>query len=587
MSAPSSSVVKNARHLLGLVIPVFREHRYRLALGFTALLLVDALQLTVPRLIKLAVDGLESRCINGKTLLWIGAGILAAALGMALFRFCWRYLIIGFSRILEKNLRDRIYQHLLGMDQPFFDRRTTGDLMAHSSNDLASVQLAFGMGMVAATDALVISLAAIGFMAAINLRLTIMALAPMPFLALATRVLAARMHKRFLQVQGLFSELTEFSRAAITSIRLIKAYTLESLQLGAFDLLGRRYVRANLRVASVQGLIFPAATMAGSLGMLIVLSVGGRLVIDSQITLGDFVAFIAYLNMLIWPMMAVGWVTSLAQRGLTSLGRIDDLLQERPLVHSTGISDIPLPLTSPCIVCQQLSFSYPGVDKRVLDRIDLAIAPGILGITGPTGAGKSSLCKLLLRMYPVPDQRLFIQGIDVNQVDPARIRTHIAFVSQEPLLFSASIRRNIAMARPDASLEEVRQAARLAAVDAEIMAFPDGYEARIGERGVRLSGGQKQRVALARAILSGRRILIIDDGLSALDVATEQQVLDALVQGAAAEVILIVSHRINVLRRADRIIIVDQGRVVASGGHEDLLDNEFYQAMLEKQERHG
>jgi ATP-binding cassette subfamily B protein len=572
------------RTLLHIILPIFRHHWLRLLGGFIALVAVDFLQLIIPRFVKTAVDSLTTQVATSGFLLRLSLSICLIAVVVAALRFAWRYLIIGFSRILEKRLRDRFFDHILRMDQPFFERWTIGDLMAHASNDLATVQMACGMGLVAAVDALVMSAAALGFMMAISVKLTLIALLPMPVLIVCTRILSGRLHHRFNLVQEQFSLLTEFARATLVSIRLIKAYTLERFQERRFERLGEAYVRSNLKVAAIQGLLFPIATLVGNVGMLLLLYYGGALVIRQEITLGSFVAFVSYLYMLIWPMMAVGWVANLFQRGITSLRRIHRVLDQQPVV-SVGPTR-PLPADSAYTYsCRNLSFSYEGASHPALEAINLEIGPGLVGISGRTGSGKSTLCKLLLRMYPVADGMLYFQGIDVNHLAQADIREQIAYVGQEPVVFADTIAANIAFGRPEASMEEIEAAARAAAIDGDIANFALGYQAVIGERGVKLSGGQRQRLALARALLCDRPLLIIDDALSAIDVETEQQVLRGIRSRRAGKSVLLISHRVNVLRHADRIVLLDQGRIVDQGSHEALLAHPFYRIMVEKQ--HG
>ncbi len=572
--------------LRDLLLPSFRQHRLRIFLGLAALILVDLLQLTVPRFIKHGVDALENMTITTGGLFRLGLLILGIAAVVVVLRFCWRYLIIGFSRLLEQAIRNRIFSHILKMDAVFFERRTTGDLMAHSSNDLASVQMACGMGLVAAVDSLVMCVAAIGFMIAIHPMLTLLALLPMPILAVATRILSSKLHRRFTKVQELFSELTEFSRSNLVSIGLIKAYTMEDFQTQRFDRLGREYLSGNLKVAAIQGLISPLATLVGSMGMLMVLYFGGTLVIRQVITLGDFVAFISYLYMLIWPMMAIGWVANLVQRGLTSLGRIHDLVTSRPVLPDPAPASDLSPLVRPGFRLHNLSFTYPSGKSPALREINLTLGPGIHGVTGRTGSGKTTLCRLLARIYPVPEGALFFGGHDVNSLPLTFIRSQIGYVSQEPVLFSDTIAANIALGNPGASRDEVVRAAEAAAIHSDIEVLPKGYDTVIGERGVKLSGGQRQRLALARALLCDRPVLIIDDGLSAVDVATEHEVFACLKRHFAGKTVVIVSNRIKLLSMTDHIIVLADGAVESEGDHERLLAaNSLYQAMYLKQMR--
>lgn len=567
-----------------LLLPTFRRYRWRLLAGFGSLLFVDFLQLIIPRILKRGVDSLANKTAVSADLFHLGVVILSIGIFVVILRFLWRYLIIGFSRLLEQVIRDRIFAHTLTMDAPFFEKHTTGDLMAHSSNDLSAVQMACGMGMVAAVDALVMSIAAIGFMATIHPTLTVLALMPMPFLAVSTRFLSAKLHRRFTTVQEQFSLLTEFTRSTLISVGLIKAYTMEPFQTERFDKLGRKYVTSNLKVAAIQGLISPLATLVGSFGMLMVLYFGGQLVITKAISLGDFVAFISYLYMLIWPMMAIGWVANLVQRGLTSLRRIYSLVTSAPELPDPELaSDIKL-ASEPNFRIENLNFRYSSATSPALQGINLSITPGIYGITGRTGSGKSTICKILARIYPVPDGTIFFRNHDVNSLPLDLVRQQLAYVSQEPILFSDTISANISLGLPQASQNDIIAAAQQAAIHDDIVELPGGYNTRIGERGVKLSGGQRQRLALARALLCNRPILVIDDGLSAVDVATEHEIFNSLKQHFQGKTVIVVSNRIKLLSMTDHIIILDEGEIVAEGRHSDLLlTNSLYRAMYAKQ----
>ncbi len=571
--------------LLSYILPVYRKHRLRLAVGFTALLAVDFLQLTIPRILKRAVDTLAAGTATETALIRLAGLVILIAIFVALLRFSWRNLIIGFSRMLERALRNRIFAHILKMDAPFFEKHTTGDIMAHASNDLIAIQMACGMGMVAAVDALIMSAAAIGFMAHIHLKLTLLALLPMPLLALCTRILSAKLHKRFNSVQEQFAHLTEFSRSTLISIRLIKAYTMEKFQTRAFGTMGKRYVRSNLQVATIQGLMFPISTLVGNIGMLLVLFFGGRLVIQGSITMGDFVAFITYLYMLLWPMMAIGWVANLVQRGSTSMQRVHNLLSSASTLPDIKEKE-EIRVQRPLFSLHDLIFSYPSSLQPALQNITLEIQPGILGITGRTGSGKSSLCKVLARLYPVPDKTVYFDNRDVNSLSLATVRSHIGYVGQEPILFSDTIAANMSIGRNSAGRDEIENCARLAAIHDDIMGFPEQYETLIGERGVKLSGGQRQRLALARALLSDCPALLIDDGLSAVDVETEHEIFAKLKKHLHDKTVVIVSNRLKLLSMTDHVLILEEGKIVNAGTHEQLLrESSFYQSMYKKQMR--
>jgi ATP-binding cassette subfamily B protein len=466
----------------------------------------------------------------------------------------------------------------------FFEKKSVGEIMSLSSNDLAAVQLSCGMGLVAAMDAVLMTSAALIFMAYISPALTLIAVLPMPLLAILTRLLSGRLHHRFAKVQEQFARLTEFARSSIVNIRLLKTFVREHSQLRTFDTLGRQYVRNNLRLAAVQGTLFPVSGMIGNVSLLLVLYSGGRLTVQGAITIGDFVAFIAYLFMLTWPMMAIGWVANLFQRGVTSLDRLARVgeavstIQEgaKPVFFKNGRGDIEI---------RNLSFAYSEQEANVLTSISLHIPAGsFFGMVGPTGAGKSTFCQLLTRFYPVPDNRLFLDGIDANRAAIASFRDQFAYVPQETILFSDSIAANIGFGNPHASREEIMEAARLSAIHDEIVALPQGYETRIGEKGVKLSGGQRQRLSLARALLLHRPVLVIDDGLSAVDIETEQRIVQNLATNLQGRTVFIVSHRLAPLKDAEQIVVLEGGRITDQGNPEHLLATSGYYQTIYKQQ---
>ena len=569
---------------VSVILPYLKRYATRIIVGFLALISVDFLQLWIPRIIKNAVDDLQMGVATSNRLLVYGGYIIAIALAIAALRFIWRKLLLGFSRLLEMHLRNRMISHILTLDKTFFQRMTTGEIMALATNDLSSVQLATGMGMVAAVDALFMGMAAIGFMAFIDLRLTLIAVAPMPFLAILTRFLSSRLHRRFKRVQEQFSTLTEYVRSTFSSIRLIKAYNQEKAQAERFNNLGETYVRNNLRLAAIYGTLFPLSGLIGNLSLFLVLFFGGRMAINGTITAGDFVAFITYLFIMTWPMMALGWVSDLFQRGVTSLDRINDLLEEQPTLKAPEHVKYSSPLRG-TITIKNLSFNYPNQQRPVLRNISLNIRQGLfLGIVGRTGAGKSTLCSLLARLYPVPAGRILFDDMDVNRLSLEAIRGAIAYVPQEVVLFSESVAFNISMGRKDATQEEIEEVARAAAIHEEILAMNNGYQTRIGERGVKLSGGQRQRLAIARALLLDRPIIIIDDGLSAVDMETEHAIIESIASYLKGHTCIIVSHRLAPLADADEIVVMEEGRIAERGTHSQLLEKSGFYATIYRQQ---
>jgi ATP-binding cassette subfamily B protein len=568
---------------LSLIAPYVKRYYVRLTAGFLCLIVVDFLQLWIPRVIKMAVDDLQNGTATHLGLLKYGGYIILIALIIAALRYLWRNLILGFSRLLETHLRSRMFSHILTLDRQFFQRKTTGDIMALATNDLASIQLASGMGLVALIDAVVMSLAAVAFMAYIHPVLALIALAPMPILAYLTQYLSAHVHERFKMVQEQFSTLTEFARTTISSIRLIKAYGQEQSQASRFNEMGETYIRNNLKLAVVQGTLWPASGFIANLSLLLVLFFGGRMTMRGTITAGDFVAFITYLFMMTWPMMAFGWVANLFQRGITSLDRINALLSEYPSLMSRDDFGDSTPLRG-YISVRNLSFTYANQQNSALKGITLDIRPGLLGIVGKTGSGKTTLCQLIARLYPVEDGTILFDGRDVNSIPISTVRSSIAYVPQDVILFSETIAFNISMGNPNAAQAEIEAAAKAAAIHDEIMAMKDGYQTRIGERGVKLSGGQRQRLALARALLLDRPILIIDDGLSAVDMETEHAIVLSLASYLVGRTCIIVSHRVAPLAEAKEIVVMDNGRIVAVGSHNHLMEHSpFYSTIYRHQ----
>ncbi|MFW8600164.1 ABC transporter ATP-binding protein [Desulfobacterota bacterium M19] len=563
--------------------PIFKRCRWRITAGIMALLAVDLCQLVIPRIIKWAVDGLRNHTVDGGQLRNYAALIMLLALTVAVLRFLWRYFILGFSRLLEQDIRDALFHHLLSLDSAFFQRRSPGQLIALATNDLTAVQMACGMGLIAAIDALLMSFAAISCMAYIDPRLTLLAILPFPVLAVTTRFLASRLHRHFKRVQEQFSLLTEEARGAINNIRLLKIYTRETAQCAQFDITGRSYIKHSLKVAKIQGVLFPASGFIANISLLIIVFFGGQMVISGTISIGGFVAFISYLFMLTWPMMALGWVSNLFQRGLTSLARIQEVMDERPLLLPvTGGRKIGRP---DIISLRHLTFTYPGQERPMLRDINLDIRPGLLGVVGRTGSGKSTLCALLARLYPVERGQFCINKLDVNDIDLNSCRRLLSFVPQSAVLFSTTIAGNIAFGAPETGREEIMSAARAAAIHDEIMAFPHGYETEIGEKGVKLSGGQQQRIALARALLLRAPILLIDDALAAVDAEAEDRIMAHILTYAEGNMVIMVTNRLSPLRRARQIVVLDNGRLTALGSHRELIaGSDIYREIYAHQE---
>ncbi|MEW5722341.1 MAG: ABC transporter ATP-binding protein [Thermodesulfobacteriota bacterium] len=560
--------------------PYFHRHRYRLAAGLAALMLVDFFQLVIPRVVKHAVDLLSTMEATPGSLALAGVKIVGLAAAIGFFRYFWRFLILGFSRIVEEDLRNRLYAKLLTLSPAWFLTRTTGDIMALATNDLEAVRMSAGMGLVALTDSVLLGAAAIGFMIWINPLLTLLVLIPMPLITILTKVLSARMFRRYLRVQDIFGRLTENAREYLDGIRVITAHVKEDLVVGEMDRVGREYVNENIRLNRVSGAFFPLMIMFTNLSLAIVLYFGGRLTIFAVISPGDFVAFISYLGLLTWPMMALGWVTNLVQRGAASLGRLNSVLEEPP-----EITDPPAPERIEDfrggVIIRGLTFRYPRRENPVFRDLSLDCPPGrVTAVVGRTGSGKSTLVNLVLRLFDPPPDTVLVDGVDVRRISLADLRTGVGWVPQDGYIFSGTVAENISFGRPGAAPEEIEAAARAAQLDEEIALFPQGYQTQVGERGITLSGGQRQRLSLARALLLDPPLLILDDTLSAVDAEVEERIVASLARTRSGRTTLVVSHRLTSLREAHLIHVIEDGRVSESGAPEELLKRGGYFARL-------
>jgi len=565
-----------------LIKPYFRENRKVITFGMVSLIIVDVLQLFIPRIIKWAVDDLTSGQADITGLLHYAGATVAVALSIGLFRFIWRYCLLGTSRRVEEGIRNKLFSHLQTLPASYFDRVRTGDLMAHATNDIQQVRMATGMGLVALNDAVVLGLAAIGFMAYINVSLTLLVLIPMPCIAVAARYFSRKMHHRYQKVQSSFAELTEAVRERIAGIRVIKSYGLEKGEADRVDDFSRRYVRENLDLVKITGTFFPMMLLLTNLSLAIVIFYGGRQTIRGTITTGDFVAFISYLGLLTWPMMALGWVTNLIQRGRASLDRLNAVLQTRAEVIDRP-SARPLVKTVGELSLENVSFAYnaapAAADRPVLSGINLIVPAGtFVGIVGPPGSGKTTLLNLLPRLYDTTGGRILLDRQDIRDIRLSSLRSQMAFVPQEPFLFAGSIRQNITLNAPAIAENEMEKAVAGAALDETIRSMPNGLETVVGEKGIVLSGGQKQRIALARALLTPAAILLLDDPISQVDLQTGTKIISTLRSMAGNRTIVVISHRMSAVRHADRIITMENGRITEAGSHDELMAGERYYA---------
>ena len=561
-----------------LIKPYFAENRRLILIGFLCLILVDLLQLFVPRIIKRIIDDLTAFQIDINGLVVYTAYISGIGIAIGLFRYLWRRCLLGTSRRVEEGLRNQLFTHIETLSATYFDKTQTGDLMARATNDIQQVRMATGMGMVALNDAIVLGAAAIGFMAYINVRLTFFVLIPMPFIVLGTRFFGRQMHRRYQDVQGSFADLTEGVRERLTGIRIVKAYGTETAEQEQIERLSGKYIQKNLNLVAITGSFFPLMLLFSNTSLAIVLYLGGRQAILQEITAGDFVAFISYLGLLTWPMMAIGWVTNLIQRGRASLDRIHAVLQTPPDITDAK-NAVRIQKATGRLRFNHVGLSFNKTEPPTLSDIQMDLDPGkTLGIIGPPGSGKTSLLNLVLRFYDATEGHIFMDGVDIRSLRLSDLRSQIAYVPQEPFMFAGTIIENLTLGDRTYSLDKVEQAAELASIYTTIQSFPLGFETVVGERGIILSGGQKQRIALARCLLKDSAILILDDPISQVDLETGTTIINTIRKTAGSKTIVIVSHRLSAVNYADCIIALDQGRIVESGTHRQLMDAGNYYA---------
>jgi len=572
-----------------LIKPYFIENRFRILIGLLCLILVDILQLFIPRIIKQAVDDLTGLQIEGRQLLIYALYMIAIAVCIGAFRYVWRRCLLGTSRRVEEGLRNKLFTHLQSLPASYFDGVKTGDLMAHATNDIQQIRMATGMGMVALNDAIVLGLAAIGFMAYINIELTAFVLIPMPLIVVSARFFSKKMHRRYQSVQAAFSDLTEIIRERFAGIRIIKAHHLKNEAAAAVEAASQDYVNENIRLVKIMGSFFPMMLLFTNLSLAIVLYLGGRQTIMQTITPGEFVAFLSYLGLLTWPMMALGWVTNLIQRGRASLDRINIILKTAPEIKDRK-NAASLEKVQGHITFENVTFRYGSARDRnrtaALSQIEFSIAPGkVLGIVGPPGCGKSTLLSLIPRLYDIQEGRILLDGHDIRDLKLKTLRSHIAFIPQEPFLFAGTIRDNMTFGNRAITEGQLEKTAGQAALYDTIKSFPKGFDTVVGEKGVILSGGQKQRIAIARCLLHPADILILDDPISQVDPETGTDIINTIRGMAGQKTIIIVSHRLSAVSYADQIITLDQGRIVESGSHEQLMaSNNYYARTIQLQE---
>lgn len=555
------------------LVPYYRRYRPQMIAGLVFVVLSSAITSVVPWLLRRGIDEITAGR-TGRPVLVVFAAILATALAAGFMRYGMRELLNGVSRRIEFDLRNDLYQHLQRLDAAYFGRTRTGDLMARLTNDLGAVRMAAGPAVMYLTNTIFGTIFALYFMARIDVRLTVLAMIPLSLMPVMMVKLGAAIHTRFDAVQEHFSSLTTHAQENLSGTRIVRAYRQEGAEIERFGLLNEEYLRRNMTLARLWGIMHPLFALFGGLASVVVLGMGGYLAIQGRISTGGFVAFIMYLTMLAWPLIALGWVVNLFQRGSASMARLTEVFAAEPVIHDGGSSrTLPLATAGRTIEFRNVGFQYParGESKArwVLRNVSFFVSAGeTVGVVGATGSGKSALVELIPRIYDPQEGAILIDGIDIRELPISSLRSEISFVPQESLLFSETIRSNIGYGADDGSVEWAAGVAQMAGTIAD---FPGGYETQLGERGINLSGGQKQRASLARALARKTPIVVLDDSLSAVDTHTEAAILRELRGALHLQTKVIASHRITAIRDATLIIVLDDGMVVERGVHEKLL----------------
>jgi ATP-binding cassette subfamily B protein len=567
------------------LLPYVYRYRRQVWIGLVCVVVTTAIQLLSPWILKHAIDDLNAGVTRQKLAVYAALLLGVASLG-GLFRFLMRRILIGASRDIEYDVRNAFFSRLQQLPLGYYQAHRTGDLMSRATNDLNAVRMMIGPAVMYSANTILVFVVAIILMLSIDARLTLLALLPLPLVSVSVRYFGRAIHTRFEAIQAQLSDLSAVVQEALAGVRVVQAYVQERHEVERFRSANAEYVRRNRRLIVLQGLFFPSMTLFLGFGSLLVLWLGSREVIRGRITLGEFVAFNAYLVMLSWPMIAFGWVTNILQRGMASWNRMLEIINAAPEISDAAVTEAGRQARlAGRIELRRLSFTFPSSDRPALHDLSLTIEAGeTAAFVGPTGSGKSALVSLLPRLYEPPIGTVFLDGVDVREIPLVRLRQAIAVVPQEPFLFSDTIAENIAFGveHPDAA--RMHEAAAVARLDKDVEAFPRGYETLVGERGITLSGGQKQRTALARALMTDPRILILDDALSAVDTYTEEEILGRLRGVMRQRTSIIVAHRISTVRDADRIFVLDGGRIVERGTHDELVGKGgLYARMYRKQ----
>jgi ATP-binding cassette subfamily B protein len=576
------------------LFPYLARYRKTLLLGFLTVVLSNLFTVAQPFLIGRAIDtlkaGLEARALGGTDLLGYALLVVGFSLVAGFFTFLTRQTIIVVSRQVEYDLRNDFLTHLQKLSLSYFQRTPTGDLMAHATNDISAVRNAVGPGIMYPTVTTMIFLMVLSVMVYTDWQLTLIALLPLPLVSYAVYRLGKLIHQKFEDRQKHYSALTTRAQENLSGIRVVKAYVRERHETELFRDLSWEYLRKNLVVAKIQSIMWPLMFLLIGLSLILTLYFGGMRVIDDRMSIGTLTAFFGYLVMLIWPMIAFGWVINILQQGAASMSRLGKILDTRPDIEDSDATDHAIRSLRGAIEFRDVAFTHRGADTPALCRLSLTVPEGsTVAVVGYTGAGKSTLVNLIPRLYDVTEGELLIDGRNVREIPLSVLRDHIGYVPQETFLFSDSIGENIRYGAEDATDRRLDAAAEVAQLSPDVAGFPQGFQTVLGERGITLSGGQKQRTSLARAVMREPRILILDDALSAVDTYTEEQILKRLRRLMKGRTSIIISHRISTVKDADTIVVLHEGSIAEQGNHDDLVSHggiyaELYRKQLLEEE---
>jgi ATP-binding cassette, subfamily B, multidrug efflux pump len=571
------------------LVPYLKKYRRGYLVGTLCVFLTNGVWILFPQVIRRAINDLlnniEAHRPLRHTLLTYAAVLLGIACVKGIFQFLTRWIVIGISRDIEFDLRNDLFQHLETLSYSYYQRTRTGDIMARATNDLNAVRMLLGPAIMYSANTIVFTAGALVFMLAISPKLTLYAFLPLPVVSITIQYFGKQIHERFEKIQAMFSEISARAQENFSGARVIRAYVQEEPEIASFEASNREYITRSLTLVRLIGMLWPTLETMLGFAIVLVLWLGGREVLQGRINVGDFVAFNTYMLQLTWPVIALGWVINIFQRGTASMGRINEILIEKPEIvdGSEGLSkDAPAEIQGE-IEFRNLNFAYNGTP--VLHDINLRIPAGSsLAIVGPTGSGKTTLVDLISRVYDTTAGTVLIDGRPIRDYPVAVLRENIGFVPQETFLFSETVRENIAFGVKAATDAEIRAAANAASIAEDIESFPERYETLVGERGITLSGGQKQRTAIARALIRNPRILILDDALSSVDTHTEDKILNHLRQLMEGRTTIFISHRVSTVRNADRIAVLHGGRIVEIGTHDELVEkNGYYTDLYNKQ----